>query len=152
MIDIIIQQGKDNTKIFNFIKKIEQQFKEGIKDGFNESSKFLTQTIHDSFRLPKSGRTYYLIVNGKPIYHRASAPGEAPAILTGELDRSIKVRISGSTQMKLSAGNEKAYYAEDLEYGYGVKPRPYLEPAVISNNGKIINSFYMNLDRALILK
>lgn len=67
----------------------------------------------------KSGRTYGT--------HQASAPGEAPAILFGQLSDSIDI--------ELTSGNSGIVYTTDekgphLEYGtINMEPRPWLTPA-----------------------
>lgn len=61
-------------------------------------------------------------------FHRASAPGEAPATDTGNLANSISSRMTGSTEGVVEVGAE---YAAVLELGGAhVLPRPYFDPAV----------------------
>lgn len=69
------------------------------------------------------GRRYFIV--GYHI-HRASAPGEAPAIDTSNLVNSIQVeRVN--TQSNVYTNEE---YAEYLEYGTRkMDPRPFLTPA-----------------------
>ncbi len=71
-------------------------------------------------RLPKSGRTYRS--------HQASAPGEAPGIVSGSLLRSIgEPTISGLRgQLRVTAA-----HAAYLERGTThIKARPFAGPAV----------------------
>jgi HK97 gp10 family phage protein len=73
---------------------------------------------------PKSGRTY--IRGGK--IHTASAPGQAPAVDTGNL--------INSTQAEHTAGltsyfDVYADYAQHLEFGTRhIAPRPFMAPAL----------------------
>ena len=68
---------------------------------------------------PKSG-----VVYGN---HQASAPGEAPAIDTGNLINSLQIEETGDLEMTVSVNAE---YAEALEFGTSkMAPRPFMEPA-----------------------
>ena len=72
----------------------------------------------------KSGRQYY--VNGAR--HTASAPGQPPANVTGELVRSIKV----SKERNKSTININKNYAIFLEFGTSkMRPRPFIIPAFL---------------------
>ncbi len=68
----------------------------------------------------------------KGIMHRASAPGEAPAMDSGELVRSI---IYDVENLQVEIGAEAgAPYAVALEEGKGkIAPRPFLQPAIDRN-------------------
>jgi hypothetical protein len=97
----------------------------------------------------RSGRTYRVSRTGR--LHRASAPGEPPAVLFGRLRNSIGHRgpewstdtqVAGWVGTNLGAGarmrggeEDPENYARRLEYGgfdgrggY-IAPRPYMEPA-----------------------
>lgn len=82
-----------------------------------------------AFKLPKSGRVYRVSRTGRP--HQASAPGEAPAILTGFLQNSILTTFPTAREGVIAIG---AAYAPYLEYGTRrgnkIKPRPYIAPAI----------------------
>lgn len=72
----------------------------------------------------KSGRQYY--VNGAR--HTASAPGQPPANVTGELVRSIKV----TKERNKSTINISKNYAIFLEFGTSkMRPRPFIIPAFL---------------------
>ena len=72
----------------------------------------------------KSGRQYY--VNGAR--HTASAPGQPPANITGELVRSIKV----TKERNKSTINISKNYAIFLEFGTSkMRPRPFIIPAFL---------------------
>ncbi len=62
------------------------------------------------------------------IEHRASAPGEAPAIDTGNLVNSIATELTGPASAVVFTNVE---YAPYLEFGTkDIAPRPFLQPAV----------------------
>lgn len=72
----------------------------------------------------KSGKLYK---RGKKKTHQASAPGEAPAVDTGTLRRSILTQRDGDLRAVVSVGAE---YAVWLEFGTRrMAPRPFLGPA-----------------------
>ncbi|MFH0980642.1 MAG: hypothetical protein V2A79_03775 [Planctomycetota bacterium] len=66
----------------------------------------------------KSGRMY-----GQ---HQASAPGEAPAIDTGQLADSIQTEVSGSKGMVYT----NSEHGPHMEWGtHDISPRPFFAPA-----------------------
>jgi HK97 gp10 family phage protein len=70
----------------------------------------------------KSGRQYY--INGAR--HTASSPGQAPANVSGELVRSIKV----SKDKNKATVSISKNYAVFLEFGTSkMRPRPFVLPA-----------------------
>ncbi len=95
----------------------------------------------------RTGRVYP--VPGSPgRTYTASAPGEAPAVVTGMLKSSIQAKREKN---RVWAVLVSAEYAADLEYGHRtdeggyVAPRPYLRPAVWS----VISEFAKELLKAL---
>lgn len=79
-----------------------------------------------SMRTAKSGRIYKRGKGGKT--HQASAPGEAPAIDTGNLVNSMAIEKVSEAVYMVSAGTE---YAQALEFGSKrMAARPFLGPAV----------------------
>jgi HK97 gp10 family phage protein len=75
--------------------------------------------------LPKSGRAYR---RGRRAIHVASAPGEAPAIDTGNLAGSINFGMQSPTMAEVTVNAEYAAY---LEFGtIRMAARPYVEPAL----------------------
>lgn len=68
--------------------------------------------------------------------HRASAPGEAPAIDTGHLVNSFRVRMKDRTTAIVEV---RAEQAAALEFGTGrIAARPYLRPALEKENQEMI--------------
>lgn len=75
--------------------------------------------------LPKTGRTYR---KKGGVLHVASAPGQPPAMDTGNLTNSISMQMIGPLQGRV---NINAEYAAYLEYGtVRMAARPYLQPAI----------------------
>ncbi len=78
---------------------------------------------------PKNGRLYRIA--GRKRRHRASAPGQAPANLTGYLRRNVDFSVKGGDQMEFG---DKAEYGRFLELGTRrMKARPHLSKAVKKN-------------------
>ena len=76
--------------------------------------------------LPKSGRFYKVSKRGA--LHQASAPGEAPAVDTGNLRAGIKTDEVTPILFEVRVAAE---YASYLEYGTRrMLPRPYVAPAI----------------------
>lgn len=70
------------------------------------------------YRIPGTNRTY-----------TASAPGEPPAVMTGQLRSSIKYRIVGELQVLRGEVGSELKKAVELEFGTKkIKPRPFLLP------------------------
>lgn len=85
---------------------------------------------------PASGRDYW---KGKhhDILHRASAPGEAPAVDTGTLRASVTHVVDEGKMEGLVGTHED--YGLYLEVGTSnIRPRPWLTPSLESNRSKII--------------
>lgn len=114
-------------------KRMPKDIREALFKTVDKHIRIVQTKIRMSMRAKKHGRIYY--INGKR--HRASAPGEAPAILTGALYRSIVPRVSKSKiQARIAP---KVFYAHWLERGtkrgvskysrWRMRPRPYMKPA-----------------------
>jgi hypothetical protein len=79
------------------------------------------------FELPKHGAFREVSATGK--LHRASAPGEAPAVDTGNLRNSIAITmINNGLTARIDFGAEYAFW---LEFGRrSVAARPFARPAL----------------------
>lgn len=90
-----------------------------VMDAVMESAHDVEGVIKASMAEPKTGELY-----GS---HRASAPGEAPAMDTGTLAASIQVDPTGATSAAVSTNQD---YAVHLEYGtVNMAARPAWVPA-----------------------
>ena len=97
----------------------------------------------DSMNGPKSGRVY--IINGRE--HQASAPGEPPAVVYGNLKNSIKVQEVTDDHATLAATGE---YAVPLEYGTArMAARPFMRPAAYDHLEEIGDVMTRVADEAL---
>ena len=106
-----------------FVRRLEKS-EDDSGDTVMEMVTAITLTVHRnmiaSFRTPKTGRLY-----GK---HRASAPGQAPAIDTGELAAKTQPAFDRpKLQGEVATSDPKSVH---LEYGTrDMAPRPYAKPA-----------------------
>jgi hypothetical protein len=147
-----------NKQVFVKIDRLASQSSRAIRQGF---FKFGKELVNTSRRLiidpPKTGNLYR--VAGRKRRHRASAPGQAPANLTGALQRSIDYKVYGSSQMEFGSNPSKtsgdsgrtARYAKELENGSKRirGRRPYLETSVRKNAGNGRKHFESELRKAL---
>lgn len=77
---------------------------------------------------PKSGRFY-----GS---HQASAPGEAPAVMTGAAKNNMTIDKPGEGERIVAAGQE---YAPFLEFGTRfMEARPFMSPAVMKERSEFL--------------
>jgi len=134
-----------NKKVYAQIDRLERQSRRAVRQGFFRLGNDLKET---SRRLiidpPKTGRLYR--ISGRKRKHRASAPGQPPANMTGSLQRSISFKIKGAESMEFGSNPQKSdsakktwLYARRLEVGDArIARRPYLEPSVRKNarNGR----------------
>lgn len=92
---------------------------------------------------PKTGRIYPF-EGGQ---HQASAPGEAPAYMTGRLARSGEKKVRGWQEMEVG---ETAFYAVWLENGRrGMAPRPHLIRAVEETVQDVARSILNNVAKEI---
>jgi phage gpG-like protein len=109
----------------------EDRFPEIIKGMEAAAGKAVRETILDiegrtkaMMTGPKSG-AYYERPNGRT--HQASAPGEAPAVDTGNLINSIQTQMTGAM---VGVVYTNAEYAPVLEFGGArMAARPFFTPA-----------------------
>lgn len=91
----------------------------------------------NSMRPPKSGRIYKVPNFAKT--YQASAPGEAPAIRTGNLRSSIITEFIGKCHRRIGTNVEYAKYLELGTKRIGARPflRPALEKVAAKYKGKV---------------
>jgi phage gpG-like protein len=107
------------------------------KDLVNKSRSLIEKSV-------PQGRTYFFRDTG--LVHRASAPGQPPAVLTGKLISKLVSKTYGGGTM-LFGVRKSVPYASALEWGgyagkgYYIQPRPFLRPAIDSSKQHAINMF-----------
>jgi HK97 gp10 family phage protein len=102
------------------------------QDGLEAGIRVLETEVKVLLQTPGSGELY---THGS-VTHQASAPGQPPAIDTGNLINSIRVEDVTPTEATLGVGAE---YGEYLEFGTSrMAARPFLRPAMDENENEIV--------------
>lgn len=110
-------------EIENHLNEVGVRVRSSADDTIDEVADLLIEQMRESMGEGKSGRIYHL-PSGP---HQASAPGETPAILTGELSNSPEAHKRGWGAIEVIAD---AFHAAFLEYGtVHMAPRPFMKPA-----------------------
>lgn len=116
--------GIDVTFISNLdevMKQIDDTAKARMKEAVNTVRNQVTETLSGS----RSGRTYK--VPGTQKTYTASAPGEAPAVQTGELRQSISSEVEGQGRDIIGRVGTDKIQGKMTEFGTrNMAPRPWL--------------------------
>lgn len=100
-----------------------------IYSGWRGIGRVLVKSAKAKQLTPKSGEIY--IING--VQHQASAPGEAPASVSGKLLESTRYETKGD-ELEFGAGDDKTDYAKFLELGTSkMEDRPFIFVTVEEN-------------------
>ena len=147
---INIKESPNNRKIFLQIANLNKINKNAIRKAFYYIGKDLVVTSkREIMKKPKHGIIYRVAKGGRVINHIASAPGEAPANLTGALNHSIQFEIQGADTLEFGSDNS-VKYGGYLEKGTTkMAAHPYLELSVKNNYGNIQKHFEVQLDKSL---
>lgn len=113
----------------------------------NDMTETLSQEPHGRYYL-HAGTSHWRKVDGPgPGVHRASAPGEPPAVLSGFLRDSIRSEtVSADRTSYKGAVSTEAPYAALLEFGgvngegHDVEPRPAWFSTLMFGKGKYIQA------------
>lgn len=159
---IRIKYGSQNDNIKINIFRIGKSSVEGIRKAFYYIGKDLQQTSQQSILSKnKTGKVYLVRLGKIKKRHQASAEGQAPANLTGNLRKSIGYEVRGGDQMEFGSRNgppaaglspkqNVADYAPFLEFGTSkMGARPFIQPSLMKNEGNIIQHFERELEKEL---
>jgi hypothetical protein len=134
----------DNTA-FLVIKKSLFNTKEGIRRGLLDVAPEIQREVRRLiFSPPKTGRLY--VIGGK--VHQASAPGEAPANLTGDLAQGVGYEVSSHTRLVIGDRAEHGKWLEGNEPSR-IAPRPHLRPAALSKAREVGQAIVRGVAREL---
>lgn len=128
-----INKNKAAKKVTVSIQNLGKNTREALAEGFEEMGANLVRTLQNNIlNEPKFGREYKVKgKNGVTKLHRASAPKQTPALITGEYYEKIFYKSQGANGLEF--GNT-AEYAEYLEEGTSkMDPRPGLGNAITSS-------------------
>lgn len=163
---IKIEEDPGNRRVVLKIKQFANLTSKAIRMGFYEVGKDLVHEAKDLInKKPKHGRTYikHVGVGGRKLKsglkHIASAPGEAPAVITGKLRDSINFTVHGANEMDFGVDQTRkgVKYGKFLEYenpvskeGQGsskIKPRPYISKAYENKRRNIEKIFFEEIKK-----
>lgn len=127
-----------DRKVLDSISRLGKNSRNAFAKALLQGAYLIEGEIKQSMaRGTKSGRVYPRNQQKakKKRIHRASAPGESPAVDHGRLISSLRVEEVTDIRMKIGS---KLIYAAYLEEGTDkMQPRPYLLPALEKSKGKI---------------
>lgn len=147
-----------SKKVLDRTKNMDRNMRTSIRKGFYFIGKDLVKDASRKIlEKPKTGITR-IVQRGKTrrrVKHTASAPGEAPANLSGALRRSLGFNIQGSSQLEFGAGKDGSdvIYARALEKGFSprnLKPRPYLQVTIKENFRNMSKHLEDNIKKGII--
>lgn len=138
---IQFKEDINNQKVYIKIDNLKDITARSIRQSFFMLGKDLKKTANKAIlKRPKSGRVYIIrTAGGRRRRHRASAPGESHANMTGKLRRALGYKIRGSKTLEfgygVEAGNPAPDYGKYVEFGTGrMAPRPSLQNAMEETN------------------
>ena len=146
-----------NKDAYNIAMDLNDSVKAGIRKGWIKIGPMVKRTANKNIldKSQKTGITYIRRTkSGARRDHRASAPGETHANMSGVLRRSLEWKISGTVDMLFgygAAGAKVPPYAAAIEFGrdagtrtdgvkYGaIEARPSIKNAIEQNIGNSEN-------------
>lgn len=143
-----IRSGARNRKTFIKINMLDKNIKQEIHNALCEIGQSNTVLARHMIFKRKTGRIYVI----KGAFHQASAPGDVPANLSGELARHVGYVVSGHSQMEFGDKSQqgKAPYGLFLEGGtVKMKPRPHIIRAVQKDSKNTYTSLENSMKKAL---
>ena len=148
---MIIKPKGDTLHALNSLKDMERLTKLGVRSAWRLSGQSLVRESRRSIvDDPKTGRVYLI----RRRRHRASAPGESPANLTGRLRKSIGFVLSGKMDLEFGVGPSMSTnvpdYARTLELGGGrIAKRPYLIKAIEKEDRNMENYLFNEIRKSI---
>lgn len=146
-----------SRKVIINIEGLRQLSTRSIRQAFYRIGKDLKATAAELIlEKPKHGRFYWVMIRGRRRLHQASAPGEAPANMTGNLRRSLDFEVVGADRLEFGyrenfdkSKGRGVIYGRRLEEGDDkISPRPGLLLSVKRNERNAIKHFEEQLKRA----
>lgn len=145
---IRLKSGAQNRRTFIKIDMLDKNVKREIHNALCEIGQSnVVHARHMIFKR-KTGRIYVI----KGSFHQASAPGEPPANLSGELAKHVGYIVSGHSEMEFGDKSQqgKAPYGMFLEFGtVKMKPRPHIRRTVQEQSKDTYTSLENSMKKAL---
>lgn len=155
-----IEGAEHNEEVILRIKNISKMTKSGVRKAFYNIGKDLRKDTRTEIKKKnKTGKLYRINREGRIILHRASAPGQYPANLSGGLAQSISYKTVGDNRLEFGSRNiiSKKGKAKQINYGKWLeegtkkmKARPFLLPTIKSNYNKIETHFNYQIRKELL--
>lgn len=118
----------NRTRMTSNYKQVVADVEGGTRANAQAAALFAEAEIKRTLHGQRSGHTYIVTKTGRP--HTASAPGEAPARLAGDLVGSITTAPDPSSTALYYVGSDKLY-APILELGSKyMEPRPFFVTSI----------------------
>lgn len=137
---ISIKSTRDTDRSLNRIIGLMPETHKALNDAWNNAGDIVSKELVRILTTgPRTGRVY--TIRGRK--HQASAPGEAPAKLSGALANSVGYKVTSWHTMQVGEDEE---YAKFLEDGTGrMRPRPHLTVAVGLNKVRVMDELVRHL-------
>lgn len=150
-----ITLDRNSRAVVERIGRLGELTQSGVEHAAYTSAKGLQKAINaEILHKPKGGRVYVIrSATGRKRRHRASAPGETHANLTGKLRKSIGFKVNPN-QLEFGYGVESKEAAPDYAAGveFGTKnmaARPSLQNGIKSERRNFQNNFEREIGKRL---
>lgn len=136
------------------IKNLQFVTAQGVRRALYLAGKDMVKTSRAMMMEPKSGKPILVRMGrtGKlknSRLHIQSAPGEAPAIITGTLKKSVDFNVVGTNKIEFGA-KDSVSYGGFLEDGTSkMEKRPYLKPSIEKNEKNLYNKLNDSVKKSL---
>lgn len=139
---------EESMSVLFKIRRMNHMTKAGVRKAFSKISYDLkAESARLILNTNKNGRFYNINVGGVRRLHRASAPGESPAEITGKLRKSVNTSMGGSFSMNFGSNTSYGGY---LERGTSrIEPRPYLIRSIKNERRNMVNHFRLSINEQL---
>lgn len=146
---ISITPNNCNAEVYKQIKSFANRTKKGLSKAFLQVAPAVIKEAQADMSKPKNGLTYIVFKSTKNRnlkrgrIHIASAKGEAPAILSGTLFRSMGFNRQSFHTLVIGSKAEHAQWLEPSpdESWSGYLNRPFMLKAIESQNKNTENYF-----------
>lgn len=145
---INFKRGPQNNIVFGKIESLPKLTKIGLRRGmFKAGHGLIAEANREILKGNKSGVTYLRRTkSGRRRRHKASAPGETHANISGTLRKSLSFQLRGTSEIEygygVSSGKDAPDYAKFVEFGTTrMKARPSLKNSLTAERGNMTQHF-----------
>lgn len=149
-----IEIDRQSRKAIVEIKGLKKSTKYAVdRASWTSGNGLIKETSAEILKKPKGGRVYtYRDALGRRRRHKASAPGETHANLSGRLRRSLSFKVR-TNQLEFGYGVQKTDapdYAESVEFGTNkMAARPSLQNGIRSQRRNFQNNFEREISKKI---